>query len=140
MLSAHAGVVPTRHAARCGARVFPTHAGVVRYRGCVTAAAAHEPAPDVGKTPEAIRAALLPEERDAFDADCRHALGQAVAESSLQPVREMIEHWWRIAKITQHDPAAHRRMLKRIDQTLAGDQATQRLRTWDELRAERGGQ
>ncbi|WP_442974150.1 DUF6247 family protein, partial [Saccharothrix sp. NRRL B-16348] len=43
----------------------------------MTAAAAHQPSPEVEKTPEAIRAALLPEERDAFDADCRHALGQA---------------------------------------------------------------
>ncbi|WP_221483503.1 DUF6247 family protein [Saccharothrix ecbatanensis] len=36
---------------------------------------------EIDRTPEAIRAALLPEERDAFDADCRHALGQAVEHS-----------------------------------------------------------
>ncbi|MFE2756352.1 DUF6247 family protein [Actinosynnema sp. NPDC059335] len=59
----------------------------------------------------------MPEERDAFDADCRHALGQAAAESGLEPVRSVIEQWWRIATVTRHDPAAHRRMLGRIDQT-----------------------
>jgi len=105
----------------------------------MTAAAAHGPAPEIAKTPEEIRAALLPEEREAFDVDCRHAMAQAVAESSLEPVREVIEHWWRIARITRHDPAAHRRMLARIDQTLTTGRAEGRVRTWDELRAERGG-
>ncbi|WP_053714983.1 hypothetical protein [Saccharothrix sp. NRRL B-16348] len=33
----------------------------------MTAAAAHPPSPEVEKTPEAIRAALLPEERDAHE-------------------------------------------------------------------------
>ncbi|GAB2992183.1 DUF6247 family protein [Saccharothrix stipae] len=108
-----------------------------RYRVDVTAAAAHEPSPETARTPEAIRAALLPEERDAFDADCRHALGQAVEQSSLQPVRDVLDHWWRIATVTRHDPAAHRRMLARVDQTLTG-QTPPRLRTWDELRTERG--
>ncbi|MFI9009911.1 DUF6247 family protein [Actinosynnema sp. NPDC053489] len=103
----------------------------------MTAAAAHEPSPEIARTPEAIRAALLPEERDAFDADCRHALGQAVEQSSLQPVRDVLDHWWRIATVTRHDPAAHRRMLARVDQTLTG-QTPPRLRTWDELRTERG--
>ncbi|GGP87116.1 DUF6247 family protein [Saccharothrix coeruleofusca] len=105
----------------------------------MTAAAAHQPSPEVEKTPEAIRAALLPEERDAFDADCRHALGQAAAESSLEPVRSVIEQWWRIATVTRHDPAAHRRMLGRIDQTRTAGQTPGRLRTWDELQTERGG-
>ncbi|MEU6155986.1 DUF6247 family protein [Actinosynnema sp. NPDC047251] len=103
----------------------------------MTAAAAHQQPPEVGRTPEAIRAALLPEERDAFDADCRHALGQAVERSSLQPVHDVLDHWRRIATVTRHDPAAHRRMLARVDQTLAG-QPPQRLHTWDELRTERG--
>ncbi|MGW4109724.1 DUF6247 family protein [Actinosynnema sp. NPDC004786] len=103
----------------------------------MTAAAAHEPPPEIAKTPEAIRAALLPEERDAFDADCRHALGHAVEHSSPQPVRDVLDHWWRIATVTRRDPAAHRRMLARVDQTLTG-QTPPRLRTWDELRTERG--
>lgn len=45
----------------------------------VTAAASHGPTPEVEKTPDAIRAILLPEERDAFDVDCRQALGDAAA-------------------------------------------------------------
>jgi hypothetical protein len=104
----------------------------------MTAAAAHGPAPEVDKTPDAIRAALLPEERDAFDADCRHAMGLAVAESSLEPVRDVLDHWWRIARITRHDPAAHRRMLRRVDQVLTTGQVPGRVHTWDEFRAERG--
>lgn len=105
----------------------------------MTAAAAHNPVPEIDRTPEAIRAALLPEERAAFDAACRHAVSEAMSESSLEPVRDMLTHWWRIARITQHDPAAHRRMLARIDQTLTTGQVAGRMRTWDELRAERGG-
>ncbi|MGW4116758.1 hypothetical protein ACWEFJ_38285 [Actinosynnema sp. NPDC004786] len=30
-------------------------------------------------------------------------MGRAAAESSLEPVRSVIEQWWRIATVTRHD-------------------------------------
>lgn len=109
-----------------------------RYRVGVTAAAAHGPRSEVEKTPDAIRAALLPEERDAFDVDCRQALGDAAAQSSLTPVHEVLDHWHTIARMTLHDPAAHRRMLQRAEEVLATGTLHGRHRTWEQLRAERG--
>jgi hypothetical protein len=85
------------------------------YRVCVTAAGHQPPPPEVEKTLEAIRFALLPEKRDTFDADCHHNLGQAATEFSLKLVRDVIGHQWRIVTITQHDYATHQRMLSRID-------------------------
>lgn len=82
---------------------------------------------EVQKTPEAIHAVLGSAERCDFDRDCRRALGLAAARSSLEPVHQVIERWWRVATAAQQahgspDP----------------DRLPPRLRTWDELRAERG--
>jgi hypothetical protein len=142
---AHPTLIPARTADASVAAGSEGHArrtgghDDTHHRVGVTAAVAHPPPPEAEKTPEAIRAALLPEERDAFDADCRHTLGKTAAESSLEPVRSVIEQWWRIATVTRHNPAAHRRMLRHIDQTQGTGQAPGRLHTWDELQTERGG-
>ncbi|MEO6083846.1 MAG: DUF6247 family protein, partial [Umezawaea sp.] len=69
----------------------------------MTAAAAHDPNPEVDKTPEAIRAALLPEERNRFDESCRWALGRAAAEQSVAPVHQVLDQWHLIARITRQD-------------------------------------
>ncbi|WNV86646.1 DUF6247 family protein [Umezawaea sp. Da 62-37] len=104
----------------------------------MTAAGAHDPAPEVAKTPEAIRAALLPEERAQFDESCRWAVGHAAAEQSLAPVHEVLDQWHLIARVTRHDPAAHRRMLERIAETIRTGEVSGRVRTWDEIQAGRG--
>lgn len=69
-------------------------------------------------TPRSIRAALLPEKVDDFDRDYRHALEVAAETLSLDELHRTLRHWHRIARMTQADPAAHRRMLLRADQTL----------------------
>ncbi|SDM91659.1 DUF6247 family protein [Allokutzneria albata] len=78
----------------------------------------HFPPDPPDMSPRAIRAALLPEEVDAFDADYRRALKTAAEALSLDELHGMLEHWHRIARMTQADPAAHRRMLQRADRTL----------------------
>ena len=104
----------------------------------MTAAAAHDPVPEVAKTPEAIRAALLPEERDRFDENCRWALGRAAEEQSVAPVHEVLDQWHQIARMTRLDPAAHRRMLQRIADTRRTGEVSGATRTWAEVRARRG--
>lgn len=108
----------------------------------MTAAEAWKPAPEVDKTASAIRAALLPEEREAFDEACRAAVTQAVGESSVSPLVEVLDHWHRIARATVQNPEAHRRMLERFAEfertgTVAARPGDRRG-TWDELRAELG--
>ncbi len=76
-----------------------------------------------GITPQAIRAALLPEESGAFDRDYRHALKTAADTLSLDELYATLAHWRRIARMTQADPEAHRRMLQRAERTLrTGDE------------------
>lgn len=90
-------------------------------------AAGTEVGVEVEKTPEAIHAALGPAERCNFDRDCRRALGPAATRSSLEPVHQVIERWWRVATAA-----------RRAQGSPDPDRLPLRLRTWDELRAERG--
>jgi hypothetical protein len=82
------------------------------------AAATPLPSDPPGNSPRAIRATLLPEEKHDFDRDYQHALKVAAETLSLDELHRTLEHWHRIARITQADPAAHRRMLLRAEQTL----------------------
>jgi hypothetical protein len=85
-------------------------------------------------SPEAIRAALLPEQVEAFDA----ALTSARRTLHLDELRHVLLAWRRVALMTQMDPDAHR-------ETLAAIAEVQRTRaphpgsvSWDELKAELG--
>ena len=69
-----------------------------------------------GTTPREIRAALLQEETADFDRDYRQALKTAAETLSLDELHATLEHWHRIARMTQADPEAHRRMLQRAEQ------------------------
>lgn len=71
-----------------------------------------------GTTPRAIREALLPEEVADFDASYRQALRTAGETLSLDELHRTLEHWHRIARMTQADPEAHRRMLQRAEHIL----------------------
>ncbi|WP_372662839.1 DUF6247 family protein [Amycolatopsis kentuckyensis] len=68
-------------------------------------------------------AALLPEERDAFDAAYQVALADAGETRSLKAVVATLENWRAIARQTQADPAAHRAMLQQAERTLATGEA-----------------
>lgn len=61
---------------------------------------------------------MLPEETADFDRDYQRARKIAAETLSLDELQQTLEHWHRIARMTQADPAAHRRMLLRAEQTL----------------------
>jgi hypothetical protein len=71
-----------------------------------------------GTTPRAIRSALLPEEVADFDRAYQHALKTAADTLSLEELQSTLQYWHRIARMTQADPEAHRRMLQRAEQIL----------------------
>ncbi|MCE7005705.1 DUF6247 family protein [Kibdelosporangium philippinense] len=81
-------------------------------------AAEHFPTEPPGTTPRAIRAALLPEEAADFDRDYRKALRTAADTLSLDELHAALTHWHRVARMTQADPEAHRRMLQRAEDRL----------------------
>jgi hypothetical protein len=62
---------------------------------------------------------LLQEETADFDRDYRQALKTAAETLSLDELHTTLEHWHRIARMTQADPEAHRRMLQRAAQILS---------------------
>jgi hypothetical protein len=83
-------------------------------------------------TPREIRAALLPEEVGQFDSAWRAALARAAESLDLGEVYDVLRHWRRIARLTQADPDAHRRMLAKAGRALAG--GPEPTRTLDEMR------
>lgn len=101
----------------------------------VTAASAYQPPSRSFTSPGDIRAALLPEETEAFDRDYRQALKIAADTLSLDELHKTLAHWRRIARMTQSDPAAHRRMLAQAEQTLRTGQLPPGTTSADEVRA-----
>ena len=89
-------------------------------------------------SPEAIRAALLPEQVAEFDAAFDAALLSARNTLHLDELRHMLRAWRRIALMTERDPRRHRETLAAI----AEIQRTRRPRAgsvpWEELKAELG--
>jgi hypothetical protein len=96
----------------------------------------HSPAGAVpDRTPQAIRAALLPEERGDFDREFRGTMREATETLDLTVVGELLERWWRIA-VSSTDPASHRRMLEQARRIEAG--ADIQTTTWADLKARLG--
>lgn len=91
------------------------------------------PPPDL-TTPRQIRAALLPEEVGQFDSAWRAAQARAPEALDLAEVHTMLDRWRRIARMTQADPEAHRRMLAKAERALAGE-LPERTVTIEEHRA-----
>lgn len=93
----------------------------------MTAAANTAPEPSAGRdplhphraTPTTIRAALLPEDREQFDAAYTAALDTARESLDLTELHEMVESWRRIA-VVQRDPADFRRIARRVAELLTG--------------------
>src|SRR5687768_1854637 len=57
-------------------------------------------------SPEAIRAALLPEQTDEFDAAFDAALTAARRTLHLDQLRDTLQAWRRVALLTRQDPDA----------------------------------
>ena len=81
----------------------------------------HTPAPAAPASPRHIRVALLPEETGQFDSEWRAAMSRAAESLDLTEVYRVLERWRSIAEMTRADPEAHRRMLSRAGQVLAGE-------------------
>ncbi|SFB48351.1 hypothetical protein SAMN05216266_113130 [Amycolatopsis marina] len=107
----------------------------------MTAAASHHDGPpdrEEFDSPRAIRAALLPEEVPSFDAAYQQALREAAETLSLEALHSTLANWRRIARMTQADPAGHRRMLQQAERTLRTGQPPENGIEWKQLRAELG--
>lgn len=96
--------------------------------------------PGFGPTtsPAAIRAALLPEDVPKFDEDYARALTIAKEQLSLAELIDTLESWRRIARSTQADPAAHRRMLQAAEHTLRTGEPPAGTQSWKTVKAELG--
>jgi hypothetical protein len=66
-----------------------------------------------GATPLAIRSALLPEDRSAFDQAYREALAEAGASYDLAVVHRVVDQWRGIAAM-QLDRVQFERMARRV--------------------------
>ncbi|MGH3768332.1 MAG: DUF6247 family protein [Pseudonocardiaceae bacterium] len=102
------------------------------------AGAAHEPAPPLpaGSSPQAIRAALLPEEVGNFDREYRREMAIAIETLDLTPVIEMLARWQLVARSASQDPQAHRRMLAHAAILNAGGDIPRT--PWEETKARLG--
>jgi hypothetical protein len=74
---------------------------------------------DPGASPAAIRAGLLPEDRDRFDAALDMALREVRTSLDLTDLFTMLERWRRLA-VVQSDPAAFARLARRAAEKLTG--------------------
>jgi uncharacterized protein DUF6247 len=88
-----------------------------------------------GSSPQAIRAALLPEEVGNFDREYRREMAAAIETLDLTPVIEMLARWRLVARSSQ-DPQAHRRMLTHAAILNAGGDIPRT--TWEETKARLG--
>lgn len=73
-----------------------------------------------GASPEAIRSALLPGDRAAFDAAYGEALNDARESLDLTALFQMLERWRGLA-VLQSDPAVFRRVARRAAEKLTGE-------------------
>src|SRR5689334_21219529 len=100
------------------------------------AASGAEPLPVGQLTPRAIRAQLLPEEAGDFDREYRRVMAEATESLDLTSVVEMLRLWERVARLTTHDPQAHRRMLRTASALNCGEDVP--MVSWDQVKGELG--
>jgi hypothetical protein len=89
-------------------------------------------------SPEAIRAALLPEQTGEFDAAFDAALAAARRTLHLDQLRDTLLAWRRIALLTRQDPAEARRVAAAIAEIRRTRAPRPGSKPWAELRAELG--
>lgn len=89
----------------------------------VAASSGSDPATPLGGrlAPRSIRDRLIPEEAGDFDREYRRVMAEATETLNLQPVLDMLTRWERVARMTDHDPEGHRRMLHTIERLKAGE-------------------
>jgi hypothetical protein len=73
-----------------------------------------------GASPAAIRAALLPADKVAFEDAYDAALAESRRSLELDELFKTLEHWRRVA-VLQSDPEGYRRMVRRVAETLTGE-------------------
>ena len=100
------------------------------------AASGAEPSPVGRLAPRAIRAQLLPEEAGDFDREYRRVMAEATETLDLTSVLEMLRRWERVARLTTHDPQAHRRMLRTAAAINAGEDVP--MVSWDQVKGDLG--
>ena len=61
---------------------------------------------------------------------------EAIDTLDLDPVLEMLRRWGRVARLTEHDPQAHRRMLHTAAAMNAGEDVP--MVAWDQVKGELG--
>ncbi len=73
-------------------------------------------------SPAELREAILPEERDEFDASWRRALDATAETLSLKPLEDFLAHWRRNARVVNHNGHDHwRGVLDRAERIMAGE-------------------
>ena len=77
-----------------------------------------------GASPAAIRDALLPEDRTAFEVAYRDALAQARESLDLTELFKTLERWRRLA-LLQRDPDRFGSVVRRAAERLTGEQIPQ---------------
>jgi Family of unknown function (DUF6247) len=75
-----------------------------------------------GASPASIRAALLGGDRAGFDAAYEAALVESRESLDLTGLFKTLERWRRLA-VLQRDLEAYRRMVRRVAQTLTGQES-----------------
>jgi hypothetical protein len=90
-----------------------------------------QPAADPGRSPAAIRDALLAADRAEFARSYGAALDEARRTWSLQPVDEVLEQWRRIAVLSRSP--GHAEGLEHARRLLAGEYAPTRPADLDAL-------
>lgn len=93
--------------------------------------ARHQPQKDSA----AIRAALLPEDIDDFDADFHRVMAEVTKTYDLTPLHSFLQRWWPVA-LSSQDPDAHRRMLETARKLNAGEYV--HTEPWDVTRKRLG--
>ena len=100
--------------------------GALRYRGRVTASWSLDEQPSggdplrPGASPWAIREALLPEDRSAFDAAYAAALAVTRDSLELTELFRCLERWRRLA-VLQRDPHRFASVARRAAERLTGE-------------------
>ncbi|MER5262726.1 DUF6247 family protein [Actinosynnema sp. NPDC002837] len=89
-------------------------------------------------SPELIRAALLPEHADEFDAAFDAALTAARRTLRLDQLRSTLQVWRRVALLTREDPDSARRLVEATVEVRRAGASRPGSVSWDELRAELG--
>jgi Family of unknown function (DUF6247) len=89
-------------------------------------------------SPEAIRAALLPEQVGEFDVAFDAALTAARQTLRLDQLRHVLQVWRRVALLTEEDPDQYRRMLATATEVTRTGYPRSGSVSWTELRTELG--